>query len=276
MRYLTVEKDGRPHVAVQCNDDFFAVVGGENRTLSDLLTLPPDEREAKLRPGAALARDVRIRAPVRPGSIVCIGLNYLDHVRESGMDPPSSPLVFAKLRSSVIGPDDEIRIDRTVTAEVDWEVELAVVIGRPTYRVPVEDALDVVFGYTAANDVSARDLQFADGQWVRAKSLDTFCPIGPAVVTADEISDPQQLGLRTRVNGHTVQDSSTSEMIFSVAELISFCSHSFTLLPGDVLLTGTPWGCGAFASPPQYLQDGDLVEVEVDEIGTLTNSVAER
>jgi 5-carboxymethyl-2-hydroxymuconate isomerase len=203
-------------------------------------------------------------------------LNYLDHVRESGMDPPSSPLVFAKLRSSVIGPDDEIRIDRTVTAEVDWEVELAVVIGRPTYRVPVEDALDVVFGYTAANDVSARDLQFADGQWVRAKSLDTFCPIGPAVVTADEISDPQRLGLRTRVNGHTVQDSSTSEMIFSVAELISFCSHSFTLLPGDVLLTGTPWGCGAFASPPQYLQDGDLVEVEVDEIGTLTNSVAER
>jgi 2-keto-4-pentenoate hydratase/2-oxohepta-3-ene-1,7-dioic acid hydratase in catechol pathway len=276
MRYLTVEKDGRPHVAVQCYDDLFAALGGENRTLSDLLTLPASEREAKLRTGAALARDVRILAPVRPGSIVCIGLNYRDHVRESGMDLPSSPLVFAKLRSSVIGPNDEIRIDRTVTAEVDWEVELAVVIGRPAYRVPVEDALDVAFGYTAANDVSARDLQFADGQWVRAKSLDTFCPIGPAVVTADEISDPQQLGLRTRVNGHTVQDSSTSEMIFSVAELISFCSHSFTLLPGDVLLTGTPWGCGAFASPPQYLQAGDLVEVEVDKIGTLTNSVAEQ
>ena len=148
-------------------------------------------------------------------------------------------------------------------------------IGRPAQRVPVEEALDVVFGYTAANDVSARDVQFGDGQWVRGKSLDTFCPLGPAVVTRDEVPDPQRVALRTRVNGETVQDSTTAEMVFGVAELISFCSHSFTLLPGDVLLTGTPWGCGAFADPPRYLRAGDVVEVDVAGVGTLTNPVEE-
>jgi 5-carboxymethyl-2-hydroxymuconate isomerase len=132
-----------------------------------------------------------------------------------------------------------------------------------------------VFGYTVANDVSARDVQFGDGQWVRGKSLDTFCPLGPVVVTADEIEDPQSLGLRTRVNGELVQDSSTSEMVFGVAELVSYCSHSFTLEPGDVILTGTPWGCGEFMDPPRSLSPGDVVEVEVDGIGTLRNPVEE-
>jgi 2-keto-4-pentenoate hydratase/2-oxohepta-3-ene-1,7-dioic acid hydratase in catechol pathway len=132
-----------------------------------------------------------------------------------------------------------------------------------------------VFGYTVANDVSARDVQFGDGQWVRGKSLDTFCPLGPVVVTADEIEDPQSLGLRTRVNGELVQDSSTSEMVFGVAELVSYCSHSFTLEPGDVILTGTPWGCGEFMDPPRSLAPGDVVEVEVDGIGTLRNPVEE-
>jgi 5-carboxymethyl-2-hydroxymuconate isomerase len=142
-------------------------------------------------------------------------------------------------------------------------------------RVRSSDALDHVFGYTVANDVSARDLQFADGQWVRAKSLDTFCPLGPVIVTAEEIPDPQRLALRTRVNGETVQSSSTSEMVFGVAELLSFCSHSFVLEPGDVLLTGTPWGCGEFMSPVRSLQAGDTVEVEVEQIGVLRNPVVE-
>ena len=208
----------------------------------------------------------------RPGKIVAIGLNYMDHVRESGAEPPKTPLVFAKFTTAVIDHEQEIRIPRTLTERVDWEVELAAVIGEPASRVSTDDALKYVRGYTIGNDVSARDLQFADGQWVRAKSLDTFCPLGPKVV---EIDDPQNLKLQTRVNGETMQDSNTSEMIFGVAELISFCSHSFTLEPGDVILTGTPWGCGEFMEPKRSLKDGDLVECEIEGIGILRNPVVE-
>jgi 2-keto-4-pentenoate hydratase/2-oxohepta-3-ene-1,7-dioic acid hydratase in catechol pathway len=227
------------------------------------------------RAGAAPLEGVRADAPLAPGKIVAIGLNYIDHVRETGQAAPASPLVFTKFTSSVIGDGDAIRIDRDVTGRVDWEVELAVVIGRRMTRVAQEDALDHVFGYTVANDVSARDVQLADGQWVRGKSLDTFCPLGPVVVTADEIADPQSLTLRTRVNDEVVQDSSTSEMVFGVAELLSFCSHSFTLEPGDVVLTGTPWGCGEFMDPIRSLNAGDVVAVEVDGIGTVSNPVEE-
>jgi 5-carboxymethyl-2-hydroxymuconate isomerase len=211
----------------------------------------------------------------RPGKIVAIGLNYMDHVREAGMETPQRPLVFTKFTTSVIADGDPIVIDRAIAQRVDWEVELAVVIGRAMTRVAVEEALVHVQGYTVANDVSARDVQFADGQWVRGKSLDTFCPLGPVVVPAAEIPDPQALVLRTRVNGETVQDSTTAEMVFGVAELLSFCSHSFTLEPGDVVLTGTPWGCGEFMDPVRSLQHGDVVEVEVEGIGTLRNPVVE-
>jgi len=214
-------------------------------------------------------------APVVPGKIVAIGLNYLDHIRESGLEPPERPLVFAKFPSSVIGDDDPIRLPLGLTERVDWEVELGVVIGRTARNVAPEDALGHVYGYTVANDVSARDLQFADGQWVRAKSLDSFCPIGPVVVTADEIPDPQALRLVCRVNGEVVQDATTDLMVFGVAELISFCSRSFTLEPGDVLLTGTPWGCGEFMDPRRSLAPGDVVECEIDGIGTLRNPVVE-
>jgi len=210
---------------------------------------------------------------LRPGKIVAIGLNYRDHVRESGGQPPVSPLVFAKFPSSVIGPEEAIAVGPDLARRVDWEVEPAVVIGRPMRHVKPADALEHVFGYTVANDVSARDVQFADGQWVRAKSFDTFCPLGPVVVTADEIRDPQILALRTRVNGETVQDSSTAEMTFGVAELLAFCSSSSTLEPGDVLLTGTPWGCGEFMNPRRSLQPGDVVESEVEGIGVLRNPV---
>ena len=191
-----------------------------------------------------------LAAPLRPGKIVAIGLNYLDHIRESNLERPERPLVFAKFPSSVIGPTDAIELDETLTSRIDWEVELAVVVGRRMRRVAERDALDHVLGYTVGNDVSARDVQFSESQWIRAKSFDTFCPLGPVVVTTDEIADPQALGLRTRVNGVVMQDSSTAEMVFGVAELLAFCSRSFTLEPGDVVLTGTPWGCGEFMDPP--------------------------
>ena len=181
--------------------------------------------------------------------------------------------MFTKFPTSVIGPGDPIPIDETLTERVDWEVELAAVIGRRLRRVDADEALTGVLGYTIANDVSARDLQFSDGQWVRAKSLDGFCPLGPVIVTADEIPDPQRLGLRTIVNGETMQDSTTAEMLFGVAQLIEFCSRSFTLEPGDVILTGTPWGCGEFMEPRRSLHPGDRVEVSIEGIGSMTNPV---
>ena len=226
--------------------------------------------------GEELPGDAPLRAPLIPGKIVAIGLNYKDHAREAGMEIPERPLVFGKFPSSVIGPEDEIVVDPALAGRVDWECELAVVIGRRARDVAAEHALDFIAGYTVANDVSARDVQFADGQWVRAKSFDTFSPIGPSLVTADEVGDPQRLGLRTRVNGETVQDSNTDQMVFSIRELIEFCSRSFTLQPGDLLLTGTPWGVGEFMNPRRSLAPGDVVECEVDGIGVLRNRVVAR
>jgi 2-keto-4-pentenoate hydratase/2-oxohepta-3-ene-1,7-dioic acid hydratase in catechol pathway len=263
---------GEPRPVVEVDGRLLPLRTPPGSTLLDVILgeeIPPIDAEA----GALL--DARLAAPLRPPKIVAIGLNYLDHIREANLERPERPLVFAKFPTSVIGDGEEIVIDRRLSARVDWEVELAAVIGRRMSRVRKEDALEHVFGYTVANDVSARDLQFSDGQWVRAKSLDTFCPLGPVIVTADEIPDPQNLALRTRVNGETVQSSSTSEMLFGVAELLSFCSHSFVLEPGDVVLTGTPWGCGEFMSPVRSLSAGDVVEVEVEQIGTLRNPVVE-
>jgi 2-keto-4-pentenoate hydratase/2-oxohepta-3-ene-1,7-dioic acid hydratase in catechol pathway len=258
-----VSLDGDDVVELDCPDDLAALI----RSATD---------PRRLKPRRTLASDSRSRlaAPIFPGKVVAIGLNYRDHIREAGLEPPEEPLVFAKFPSSVIGPDHVITIDASLTQRVDWEVELAVVVGRRMRHVQVSDALEHVFGYTVANDVSARDLQFRDGQWVRAKSLDTFCPLGPFVVTADAIPDPQALRLTSRVNGETVQDSSTGEMVFGVAELLAHCSRSFTLEPGDVVLTGTPWGCGEFMDPPRSLQPGDVVEVEIEGIGILKNRVA--
>lgn len=273
MRYATLLVDGAPHVAAADGDGFALARGGAGRSLGDLLALEDEERASALAAAERAPDGAPMLAPLRPASIVAVGLNYLDHIRETGMDRPVRPLLFSKLRSAVVGPHDAVRIDGALTQQVDWEVELAAVVGRRARRVPVERALDHVFGYTAANDVSARDLQFSDGQWLRGKSLDTFCPLGPVVVSADEVPDPQALGLRCRVNGETVQESSTSEMLFGVAELISFCSHSFTLEPGDVVLTGTPWGCGAFMDPPRFLAPGDVMEAEVEGIGVLRNPV---
>lgn len=217
-----------------------------------------------------------LEIPIRPSKIVAIGLNYFDHVRETGMEQPKQPLVFAKFPSSLVVSGQPLLIDAALTQRVDWEVELAVVIGREARAVSEAAALDHVWGYAVANDVSARDVQFADGQWVRGKSMDTFCPISALLVSRDKVPDPQALRLLTRVNGEVVQDSTTAEMIFSVAELIAYCSRSFALLPGDLLLTGTPWGCGEFMDPPRHLSDGDVVEVEIPGVGVVANPVEVR
>ncbi len=272
MKLGLISLDGSPCPVVATEGDQLAELDFPGDLL-DLVRAGVDPRTLESRPLPPAGESLPLRAPLRPGKIVAIGLNYLDHVRETGMEAPARPLVFAKFPSSVIGPQEPIEIDAGLTERVDWEVELAVVVGRTMRRVAERDALDHVFGYTVANDVSARDVQFGDGQWVRGKSFDGFCPLGPVVVTADEVPDPQALALRTRVNGETVQDSSTGEMVFGVAELLAYCSRSFTLEPGDVLLTGTPWGCGEFMTPRRSLRPGDVVEVEVEGIGTLSNPV---
>jgi 2-keto-4-pentenoate hydratase/2-oxohepta-3-ene-1,7-dioic acid hydratase in catechol pathway len=220
--------------------------------------------------------DVDLVAPVpRPGKVVCIGLNYRDHAAEGGQPLPSSPLLFAKFANAVVGPGAPIVLP-PFSDSVDYEAELGVVIGREARVVSVADALDHVLGYTCLNDVSARDLQFGDGQWTRGKTQDTFCPIGPWLVTSDEIPDPQTLGIQCRVNGQVLQDSNTSEMVFGVAELISFISQGITLEPGDLIATGTPSGVGFARKPPIFLRDGDTVEVSIDQIGTLSNPVQSR
>ena len=215
---------------------------------------------------------VRLRAPItNPQKIIAIGLNYMDHIREQKGVVPERPLVFAKFPSAIIGPGDAICWDPQVTAQVDLEVELGVVIGRQAKNVPLAEALDYVFGYTVLNDVSARDLQYSDKQWVRAKSLNTFCPIGPVIVTADEIPDPQNLKIKSSINGFVMQDSTTHEMIFGVRELIADLSRFFVLEPGDIIATGTPDGVGVFRKPQIFLKDGDHVVVEIEGIGRLEN-----
>jgi 2-keto-4-pentenoate hydratase/2-oxohepta-3-ene-1,7-dioic acid hydratase in catechol pathway len=268
MRIGRVSTSQGPTLVQQDSDGSFRAIAEPGVSLYQLLS-----GDVAPRPSAEPLASPSLLTPYSPGKIVAIGLNYLDHIRETGMEVPAAPLVFAKFTSSVVGHGADIVFDPGLTQRVDWEVELGVVVGRRARNVDEADALDHVYGYTAANDVSARDVQFADGQWVRGKSMDTFCPIGPVVVTADEIPDPQRLRLGTRVNGTTVQDSTTAEMLFGAAELISYCSANFTLDPGDLILTGTPWGCGEFMDPRRSLREGDEVEVWVEGIGSVTNTV---
>ena len=220
--------------------------------------------------------EVKLGPPLtRPGKIMAIGLNYRDHAEEQNLTPPERPLIFAKFASAIIGPGDAIEIP-PASDHIDHEVELAVVIGRRGRDIAPENARDHVFGYTVINDVTARDLQKSDRQWVRAKSFDTFCPMGPALVTVDALEFPPRRDIRLRVNGETRQTSNTSRMIFDVATLISTLSAAFTLEPGDVISTGTPSGVGVFRTPPVFLRPGDVVEAEIDGIGLLSNRVALR
>jgi 2-keto-4-pentenoate hydratase/2-oxohepta-3-ene-1,7-dioic acid hydratase in catechol pathway len=217
--------------------------------------------------------DVRLRAPVaRPGKVMCIGLNYRDHAVESGMEIPKSPIMFAKFGTSIAGPGDDVVIPPG-SEKTDYEAEMAIVIGKRARNVGRAEAQSHVLGYACFNDISARDFQFADGQWIRGKAADTFAPIGPFVATADEIPDAGALRVRLRLNGATMQDSSTTQLIFGVAEIVAFLSRSMTLEPGDVIATGTPPGVGFARKPPVFLKDGDRMEVEIEGLGVLANTV---
>lgn len=214
----------------------------------------------------------RLLAPVEPPNIFAIGRNYRAHIAETGARTPGEPLVFMKPTTSLLSPGDEIILPGSAPDEVDFEAELAIVVGRTARHVPEQTALEHVLGYTCANDVSARDCQRDDKQWARGKGFDTFCPLGPWLVSADEI-DPDNCGIRSRLNGQLMQDSNTGSMMRSCAELMSYLSHQFTLLPGTVILTGTPEGVGFARQPPVFLKEGDRIEIEIDGIGTLTNTV---
>jgi 2-keto-4-pentenoate hydratase/2-oxohepta-3-ene-1,7-dioic acid hydratase in catechol pathway len=218
---------------------------------------------------------VEILAPIRhPGKIVCIGLNYHDHCREQNIQPPAYPMLFSKFDNAINDPGGTVVRPRA-TEKLDAECELALVIGRRASRIGREEAMEHLFGYTVINDVTMRDLQREDKQWLRAKGSDGFAPLGPMVVTRDEIADPQHLPLRTTVNGEVWQDSSTAEMIFDVPTLIAFISQTITLLPGDVIATGTPAGVGHYQDPPRYLRDGDLVRCEIEGIGVLESRIVD-
>jgi 2-keto-4-pentenoate hydratase/2-oxohepta-3-ene-1,7-dioic acid hydratase (catechol pathway) len=261
--------------------DLTAHAGKENLTASELLGCFDLENDFLRKASSALRenptrisrREVKICAPVpRPGKIICIGLNYRDHAEESGMKIPESPVIFSKFSSCATGAGEPILIPEG-SEQVDYEAELAFIIGRRAKKVKAEDAMKYVFGYTNFNDVSARDFQFADGQWQRGKSCDTFAPMGEFIATADEIADPHNLRIRFRLNGETLQDSNTGQLIFKIPELIEFLSSVITLEPGDVVATGTPPGVGFAGKPPIFMKDGDTAEVEIEGLGILSNPV---
>jgi 2-keto-4-pentenoate hydratase/2-oxohepta-3-ene-1,7-dioic acid hydratase in catechol pathway len=272
MRIVRIATETGPSMAVLEDDRTAALLDARSSTELARRAGRPEDVGALL---TGVTRPVeRLLAPVSdPGKIVAIGLNYVDHAAEVEMQLPRDPLVFAKFPSSIVGPDAVIEWGEDVTTTVDYEAELAVVIGRAARRVPAERAVDHVLAYTCLNDVSARDLQFGDGQWVRGKSLDTFCPIGPWLVTADDIQDLRDLRIRCTIDGEVLQDAFLSDMIFSVQELISRLSRAFTLEPGDVIATGTPPGVGWSREPKRFLRDGEQVAVEIDRIGRLVNPV---
>jgi len=250
-------------------DEALSAPGGIERLLLALRSLidRPNVNEFLI-----AENQVKICRPLLPGNVFCVGLNYRDHAVECNRPIPKSPILFAKWNSAIIGPGEAVVLCADST-QVDYEAELAVVIGKVCRGVSAKSALDYVAGYMCANDISARDFQREDGQWVRAKSQDTFGPIGPYLVTADETGDPQSLGIRCWVNGRQLQNSNTGDMIFGVRELIAFISRGITLYPGDVICTGTPKGIGQAQNPPVYLKAGDEVVVEIDKVGRLSNPV---
>jgi acylpyruvate hydrolase len=220
-------------------------------------------------------KDVKLEAPIRrPPKVLAVGLNYIDHCKEANLPVPPEPVLFTKWSTSVCGPFDDLTWPAMLNGEVDYEVELGVVIGKRAVNVSEKDALSYVMGYTVVNDVSARTQQFANAkQWDRGKSFDTFCPYGPWIVTRDEIPDPHVLQVRTILNGKEMQNSNTRNLIFNVNKIIAYASQGTTLEPGDLIPTGTPFGVGFSRKPPVFLQDGDMCECEVEKVGTIKNRV---
>lgn len=257
------------------------LAGGEKlAAVHDVLTRT--ENRSSVRSASLPLDRVDIRAPLDPpiGNVIAIGRNYPEHAAESARAlgrEVERPTVFTKAQTSIVGPHDDVVVDSNATSQPDWEAELGVVIGRRGLNVPVKSGLDYVFGYTVINDVSARDVQFGwGGQFFKGKSLDTFCPMGPWIVTKDEVPDPQRLRVTLRVNGVTKQDASTADMIFPVAEIVSQLSLGMTLLPGMIIATGTPSGVGFAREPKEFLQNGDLMETEVVGVGSLRNRIVYR
>jgi 2-keto-4-pentenoate hydratase/2-oxohepta-3-ene-1,7-dioic acid hydratase in catechol pathway len=253
----------------------------EPRLPDDMLSFLRQGEEARCMADAAIARvtdgialeEVKLKAPIpNPGKIICIGLNYRDHAAETGQSIPEYPAIFSKYANAVIGPDEPIVLPR-VSQKVDYEGEMGVVIGRRGRYIPEDRALDYVAGYLPCNDVSARDFQKRTSQWTIGKTFDTFAPMGPALVTTDEIPDPHTLDIRVYVSGELMQSSNTQNLIFSVPYLVAYLSQVMTLEPGDVILTGTPGGVGDVRTPPRYLQPGDEVRVEITRLGVLRNPV---
>jgi 2,4-didehydro-3-deoxy-L-rhamnonate hydrolase len=279
LRFLTYRThDGAARPGLLEGDKVRAIA---TPTLRDYIALAPHERIAWHAADELVDFSrVTLDAPVRPSrNVFCVGRNYLEHAREGALAAgrdlklPNLPTFFTKASTAIAPPDSALALSASVSREYDYEAELAVVIGAVCKDVPEDEALHVVFGYTALNDVTARDLQREHGQWFKGKSLDSTCPIGPWIVTPDEVGNPQSLDLRLRRNGVEKQHGNTSQMIFSVARLIAELSKGMTLLPGDVIATGTPEGVGFARRPPEFLSDGDVLEVEIERIGTLRNEI---
>lgn len=280
MRFVTFRTPAGRVAAGALEGDAIRIVS--TPTLRDYIALAPHERIAWQSAEDLVALgDVTLEAPVRPArNVFCVGRNYLEHAKEGAraagreLKLPPVPAFFTKAPTAIVAPDAVLHLSSGVSREYDYEAELAVVIGARCKNVAETNALDVVFGYAALNDVTARDLQRDHGQWFKGKSLDDSCPLGPWIVTPEEIADPQSLTIRFRLNGVEKQHASTAQMIFPVARLIAELSKGMTLLPGDVIATGTPAGVGFARTPPEFLSDGDVMEVEIDGIGVLRNEVS--
>jgi 2-keto-4-pentenoate hydratase/2-oxohepta-3-ene-1,7-dioic acid hydratase in catechol pathway len=256
---------------LEANSTLDVITGGP-QAIEDIDDLLNGRERASSAVVAHEVDEVNFLPAVHPGKILAIGRNYADHAIEGGGEPPKAPLIFAKLTNALSAHKAPIVLP-TISEKIDWEAELAVVIGRPAKAVSETEALDYVFGYTLINDVTARDLQRKDGQWTRGKGLDTFAPLGPFITTRDEIPDVQNLKIEGIVNGEVMQSSNTSKMIFNIAYLVAYISQGITLEPGDVIATGTPEGVGFFREPPILLKPGDVCEVRVEKLGTLRNPV---
>ena len=280
MRFLTIERDVRAEPAVEQDGEIIGLGRAGFESLIQVIHGGADamDRIARWLPHATgderwPANQVKLLAPVpRPPKVICIGLNYRDHAAEAKLAIPEVPTVFAKFPTSIVGPGHPIVLPKN-SMKPDYEAEFVFVIGKGGRHIPEERWRDHVFGYTMMNDVSARDFQMATSQWIMGKTFDTFAPIGPAIVSADEISDPQKLAISMTVSGEVLQQSNTSEMIFQIPRLIAFLSSVFTLEPGDIVATGTPAGVGFARKPPRWLKPGDECTVRVEGLGELTNPV---
>ncbi|MGB1286443.1 MAG: fumarylacetoacetate hydrolase family protein [Aggregatilineales bacterium] len=260
VRFMT--EDGKVGAGEWLDGDIYALNGSPEAIFAG--DIQPERGEVI--PNATLL------PPTMPGKLLCVGKNYAAHAAEMNSVPPENPLIFAKFPTCVIGDGEPIQWSEDITQQVDWEGELVIVIGKTASKIDEADASEHIFGYTVANDVSARDLQSSESQWARAKGMDTFCPLGPWIVTHDNIAAPNNLNIKTVVNGETMQDGNTEDLIFKIPFLVAYLSQTFTLNPGDIILTGTPPGVGKGRKPPVFLKDGDVVSVTIEQIGTIENT----